>query len=859
MWAMATRARKKPNEKIAPGIDLESLKTLQGFLTFVGKPFYLLISYCFIFILFICYLVGHLVRLLAIKLSNFQLEFPRIKPGIQPRIKKDISKSLLSINRLFDNSLSRLKSIIKSIISFGSKLSLRNFKITIPKLYLPRLPHLTFPQFKLKFRFRTKPKYLFLSFSFLAFVFLAFSFWYFILKDLPSPYELSSRNQEVSTKIYDRNGILLYKIYKNENRSIVPLDKIPLQVRLATIASEDSEFYDHPGFSLKGIVRAIIKDIKNGQLNGGSTITQQLVKNALLSPEKTLTRKIREIVLAIRVEATFPKDQILEMYLNEVSYGGVAYGIQEASQVYFGKDVDKLDLTEAALLAGLPKSPTKYSPFGSNPELAVSRQKEVLSLMQSNGYITQEQEDEAEKQKLSFAPNKTDIKAPHFVMFVRQALVDKYGEEVVEKGGLEVVTTLDYEIQKMAEETLKNEIDKLSRLRVGNGALLVTNPQTGEILAMVGSKNYFDTAADGNVNVTTSLRQPGSSIKVVNYAYALSHGFTPAYILDDSPVTFSVPGTTPYTPKDYDGNFRGKITLRSALAESRNIPAVKVLASYGVEKMIEMGRAMGITTWKNPSNYGLSLTLGGGEVKLIDMVSVYGVVANYGKRLNIVSVTKVSDYKGNVLEQDGCLASEKIEPVKEVQAAGNSRGKCQGEEVVDPRVAFLLTDILRDNSARAPSFGSNSSLVIPQHPEVAAKTGTSNDLKDNYTIGFNQKYLVAVWVGNNDGSSMSRIASGITGAAPIFNSVMRHLLSGQVSNNWDPPGGLKRLSICAQAGTLACEGCNTQYEWFLEENTPKRACNPEEFKPKEGEQPPKVAEKTGQILEPAAQTQQAAN
>ena len=681
-------------------------------------------------------------------------------------------------------------------------------RIVATSLLRFRLPRLKLPKVKL----RPAPKTA-VFFGFL--VLIAFLFWLTVLRDLPSPRTLLTREQEVSTKIYDRNGILLYKIYKDKNRTIVSLSEVPLHVRLATLAAEDAEFYNHAGFSVRGIVRAIIKNLRKGELSGGSTITQQLVKNALLSPEKTITRKVREIILSMAVELSFTKDEILEMYLNEVSYGGTAYGIEEASQVYFGKNVGELTTAEAALLAGLPKSPTKYSPFGANPDLAIERQQEVLHLMKVNKYITPEQERAAAGETLSLAPNKTDIKAPHFVMYVRNQLVEKYGEEVVEKGGLEVVTTLDYTIQKMAEEVVRVEVAKLGKLNVGNGAALVMAPGSGEILAMVGSKDYFAQDEDGNVNVPLRPRQPGSSIKVVNYAYALSHEYTPATILDDSAVTFSVPGQPPYTPKNYDGAYRGKLPLRSALAESRNIPAVKVLASYGVTKMIEQGQKMGITTWNDPSAFGLSLTLGGGEVKLIDLAKVYATIANYGRRPEMVSIMRITNYKGKILEEYSCEADTNA---------------CDWEEVLDPRVAYLLIDILKDNSARAPAFGSSSYLDINGHPEVAVKTGTSNDLKDNLALGFNQKYLVAAWVGNNDSSPMSRIASGVTGASPIWNKIMSALLTKEENHDWEVPEGLVKISVCPLTGTLPCEGCGGKFEWFLEEKTPKKACSPETIK-----------------------------
>lgn len=662
---------------------------------------------------------------------------------------------------------------------------------------------------------------------------LGYFFWKYILSDLPSPEKLTQRNVAVSTKIYDRNGILLYNIYKDENRSPVALSETPLHVRLATLAIEDAEFYKHPGFSIRGIIRAAVINFQEGELTGGSTITQQLVKNTLLTPEKTVQRKLKEIVLAVMVELTYSKDEILEMYLNQVSYGGTAYGIQEASRVYFGKNVDELTLGEAAILAGLPKSPTEYSPFGQNPEKAKQRQKEVLNLMRINGFITEGQEKKANEEQITFTQNLTNIKAPHFVMYVRQILEEKYGKEVVETGGLDVITTLDYQIQKMAENVVADEVAKLSPLNVTNGAAMVVNPQTGEILAMVGSTNYFDTQNDGNVNITLRLRQPGSSIKLVNYAYALSNGYTPATILKDTPVTLKLVGSDPYTPKNYDGKFRGNLTLRSAFAESRNVPAVKVLDSYGVDKMIETGKKMGITTWINPANYGLSLTLGGGDVRLIDLTQAYETVANYGNKITLNPIEKVINFEGKVLEQNPCANIETKSRfnvadgfVKSVQSSSG----CTSEQVLDPRVSYMLIDILKDNVARSPAFGRNSLLNIPNHTEVAVKTGTSNNLRDNLAIGFNQDYLVSAWVGNNDNSQMSRIASGVTGATPIFNMIMTALLADSTNHEWEVPDGLVKVEVCKYTGTLPCEGCPTYSEWFLKETIPTQRCNPDLIK-----------------------------
>jgi 1A family penicillin-binding protein len=704
-----------------------------------------------------------------------------------------------------------------------------------------KLVHL-FPA-KSKNNFSLK-KYLFVITAVLVSIVLTF-FYETVIKDLPSPNELTKRNIETSTKIYDRNNQLLYTIYKDKNRTIIPLSKIPKEMRSATIASEDSSFYIHPGFSVKGIIRSVIINLKQGELTGGSTITQQLVKNALLSPEKTLIRKLKEFILAIEVEKTYSKDQILEMYLNEVPFGGTAYGIEEASQMYFGKKAENLTLGESAILASLPQSPTKFSPFGSNSEVVFEKQKEVLRRMKENGFISENQMNEAINEKISFSKNKTPIKAPHFVFYVRGILEEKYGKALVEQGGLNVVTSLDLQIQTLAENVVKEEVDKLKNLNVTNAAVIVMNPKNGEILAMVGSKDYFDLEHDGNVNVTLRQRQPGSSIKVVNYIYALSNGLTPVTIIPDTPVTFLVDGQPPYTPKNYEGEFRGNITLRDALAQSRNIPAVKVLSSYGVEKMVELGKKMGITTWLDPKNYGLSLTLGGGEVKLIDLSQVYAVIANKGKKVNIQPLLKVSDSTGKKLEEYSCQKVENIPDILELVSASNSATvvnnselNCGGTQIIDTRVAFLITDILKDNNARSPSFGSNSLLVIKNHPEVAVKTGTSNDLKDNLAIGYTNNVLVAVWIGNNDNSQMSRIASGVTGATPIFNKIMTAILMNQASIPWNQPKGIVQQSICPYTGTLSCDGCPVKTEWFLEENKLNKACSPEWFNKTSLEAPP---------------------
>jgi len=767
-------SRKERKDSKLAHTSTSIFRVIKFFLENVGKPFYKIISSLVIIFLFVFHQIS------------------RLKKPSLPKIK--LKPVFVRIN------LRKIKTSVKLKLL---KIKLAFLKISKPKRIV------TF-----------KPK---LIITLLVIIFIVFEIWVLIFKNLPSPTDLTNREQEVSTKILDRNGVLLYKIFKDENRTIIPLDKIPKHVQLATLAAEDAEFYTHPGFSIKGIFRAFVNNVKKDEMSGGSTITQQLVKNALLSSEKTLIRKLRELILAIAVETIYTKDEILQMYLNEVSYGGTAYGIQEASKLYFNKNAQNLTLSEATFLAGLPKRPSQYSPFSSTPEDGMLRQKDVVNLMVINKYITRETAELILSEGLYFAPNKTSILAPHFVMYVRQYLEETYGTEMVEKGGLEVITSLDYEIQKKAEEIVESEVNTLKHLNVSNGAVLVLNPKNGEILAMVGSKDYFDTTSDGNVNVVTRPRQPGSSIKLINYAYALSNGYSPSSILDDSPITFRIPGSPSYSPKNYDNTYRGKLSIKSAFAESRNIPAVKLLANYGVEKMIEMGEKMGITTWEDKSRFGLSLTLGGGEVKLIDLASAYSTVANQGERININPILKTTNYKGKILEEKKC------------------EDKCTGEKVLDKRVSFLLTDILSNNQARTPAFGGNSLLNIKNHPEVAVKTGTSNNLRDNLAVGFNQDYTVAAWVGNNDNTSMSRVASGVTGATPIFNKVMTYLLENKETASWEIPEGLIKQSVCIITGSLPCRGCPSKEEWFLEENVPTTHCNLENvIKIKEDSNKPKL-------------------
>ncbi len=663
---------------------------------------------------------------------------------------------------------------------------------------------LVYPQRRLRFSFLFKPFCVFKKvpvYLWLVFFCLislgGFSYW--IVYDLPDPSQLIERRQILSTKIYDRNNQLLYKIYRQQNRTLVDLDEIPLSLIQATVAIEDAEFYQHHGFSLKGISRAALANLKEGKSEGGSTITQQLVKNTLLSPEKTLRRKVKEIILAVLVERLFTKDEILQMYFNEVPYGGTAYGAEEAAQKYFGKSVQDLDLAQSALLAGLPASPTRYSPFGAHPELAKERQALVLRRMYQESFIGKSEEEKALNQEMVFAPNKNIIKAPHFVLWVKELLVEEFGQRMVEEGGLEVLTSLDLPLQEEAEEVVSREVEKIGRLNVSNGSALITNPQTGEVFAMVGSKNYFDTNIDGNVNITLRERQPGSTIKIINYAVALSNGFSPATIISDTPITYQLPYSESYSPRNYDDRFHGSIPLRVALASSYNVPAVKVLAAFGVERMVEMGQKMGISNWDDPSRFGLSLTLGGGEIKMVDLAVAYGTLANQGVKTELDPLLLVKNANGKILHHTQKTLVERQ------------------EKVLDEKIAFMLTDILKDNWARTPAFGPNSLLNIDGHPNVAVKTGTTQNLRDNWTIGYTTDFLVAAWVGNNDNAPMSRVASGVTGASPIWNQITRLTLEKIPDQPFPIPEGIKKVAICAQNGTLPCSNCLTKEEWFFQE------------------------------------------
>lgn len=659
-----------------------------------------------------------------------------------------------------------------------------------------------------RFKINIKPSRLLIIGAILFFIFIVAGFFIYrsFLSDLPSPTKLKSTTGSFSSEIYDRKGRLLYTIYADRNQTFLPLKNIPKTLQQATIAIEDKDFYKHGAVDIRGIIRALYSTVFHKQLQGGSTLTQQLVKNGLLTPERTVTRKIKELALSIIVEYMYTKDQILEMYLNQVPYGGTSYGVEAASRTYFGKSASNLSIAQQAYLAGLPEAPSSLSPFGSHPELGLRRQKEVLRKMYEQGYITKNQLDKANNEELVFQKITNPIKAPHFVFYVKDLLQKKYGEKTVEQGGLKVYTSLDLDIQNFAQLVVASEVAKLKQNKVENGAALITNPATGEILAMVGSRDWYD-GKDGNVNMTIQELQPGSSIKPINYAVGLVKGYTAATLFIDSAICYPNPGTAPYCPRNYDGRFHGPVQMRQALANSLNIPAVKMLKLNTIESMIATATAMGITTFKDPSRYGLSLTLGGGEVTMVDMATAFGVFANLGYRVDLQPVMKITDREGRVLEE--------YKPPK---------SPIFGKNVLPASVAWIISDILADNNARMQAFGPSSELKIG-NKFVSVKTGTTNDYKDNWTIGYTPQYVVAVWVGNNDRTPMSGIVSGLTGAAPIWNKLMTDLLKDREPKSPPKPPDVVTRAICSNTGQLPQEGqeasCATRYEYFVKGKEPK--------------------------------------
>lgn len=638
----------------------------------------------------------------------------------------------------------------------------------------------------------------------LAFFILSFVFLPLFAFSLPSPDKVV-RRQGFSTKILDRNGEVLYDIFEDERRTPVKIEDVPEYLRQATVAIEDKNFYKHQGFDPIGMARAIVNIFLRGRLQGGSTLTQQLVKNVLLSPERTIFRKIREFILAVQIERKFSKDQILQMYLNEAPYGGNTWGVEAAAEVYFGKKVKDLNLVESAILAGFPQKPSSYSPYSSTPKAYIGRSQVVLRRMREDGYINSNQEKEAlgELETITFQGKGASFKAPHFVQYVQKILEDRYGENVVEQGGLKVTTTLDLNLQDKAQEIVAEEISKVEKQRITNGGAEVLDPETGEILAMVGSKNFNDPNYDGQVNVTVALRQPGSAFKPITYVTAFKKGFTPSTLLMDVPTSFpGGVGQPDYNPVNYDGKFRGPLQVRYALGNSINLAAVKMLAKVGIKDTLSTAYDLGISTLKPDqetlSRVGLSLTLGGGEVKLLELTGAYAAFMNGGNRIDPIAILKVEDANGKVLEE--------IDPKK-------------GKRVLTEEQAFLVFDILSDNNARKDIFGPNSLLNI-SGMKIAVKTGTTNDKRDNWTVGGNKRRLVGTWVGNNNNEPMLNVASGVSGASPIWRRILLEALKGQPQVTFEAPSGIVTANVDSVSGYRAHDDFSSRPEYFIKGTEP---------------------------------------
>ena len=687
----------------------------------------------------------------------------------------------------------------------------RNLKIILARVHVKqlKLPHITVhvPKRltkKIWKKVRLQVRLVFFVFGVVftfLFVFVPYQA-YAWFRQLPNPALLAEQANNSSTKILDRNGRLLYEIYVDRDYQPVALSQVPDYAVKATLAIEDSEFYYHPGIRLDSMVRAAKATLFEDNLQGASTITQQLVKNVLLTPERTLSRKLKEVILALLVESKYSKDQILEFYLNNISYGGTAWGIQSAAKKYFGKDVNQLDLAESALLAGLPSAPSVYSPVNGNGELAKFRQKQVLNRMVELEYVSQEEANVAGKEELNYAPQVQYIRAPHFVQYVRTELEKMYGKHTTAFGGLTVKTTLDLDLQEKVQEIVKTEVELDKKLNISNGAAIVLDTKNREILSYVGSLDYFQSSF-GAYDVVIAQRQPGSSIKPLTYALALDKGYTPASIIEDTPVTYQA-GTQVYRPVNYDGKFHGKVTLRQALANSYNIPAVKMANAVGPDEIVTFGKKLGLQGWEVDGTYGLSITLGGKEVRLMDLANAYATFGNTGEFKETTPFLSIKDIYG-------------YEIYKPINA--------ESIQVIKAQVAYLITHILSDNNARLPAFGTRNFLTVPGHT-IAVKTGTTDSKRDNWTFGYTPSYTVGVWVGNNDNSPMNPyLASGLTGAAPIWNKIFTVLLKDKPAESFTIPEDIF---------VFVDKDCGNRTEVFIKgSNVPKHLCSLESPKDKE--------------------------
>lgn len=667
------------------------------------------------------------------------------------------------------------------------KINLKNF--FVPVFRKPLALHKKLLK-KSKFSWPKFKKYaLYTVLGFFLFIVALFA-WF--SKDLPTPGKLKSINIAESTKIYDRSGTLLYDIFGKQKRTVIKFDEMPQDMKDAVISTEDKNFYHHHGVDFRGIFRAAYNTITGKRLEGGSTITQQFVKNALLSPERTISRKIKEIILSIEIEAIYSKEQILEFYLNYIPFGSNNYGIEAAANTYFDRKAKDLTLAECATLAALPQAPTYYSPYGNHTDELMYRKDWVLKRMRKEGYITRKEEKAAKAQEIVFVPRRENIIAPHFVFYVREYLAEKYGDRMVEEGGMKVITSLDLDKQKLAEETIRDS-SHLARYGASNAALVAIVPKNGDIIAMVGSRDYFDMENDGNVNVTLSKRQPGSSFKPIVYATGFKGSRAPGSTLWDLKTDFGN-----YSPNNYDGRTRGPVSVRTALGSSLNIPAVKMLGLAGVSNSMKTAKDMGITTFTDPKRYGLSLVLGGGEVKLTELTGAYSVFATGGVKYTVNPILKLENSQGKILEQ-------KKDP--------------KGKRVLKEEIAYQISSILSDNSARSATFGSRSYLNLPG---VAAKTGTTDEYRDGWTIGYTPKIAVGVWAGNNDNSRMKKGAAGVNVAGPIWNKYMSAMLRSYGKEDFKRPKGLKKVTVEILSGKLpGSDNVDTRSDWYASWQTPK--------------------------------------
>ncbi|MFZ2154449.1 MAG: transglycosylase domain-containing protein [Candidatus Moraniibacteriota bacterium] len=612
---------------------------------------------------------------------------------------------------------------------------------------------------------------LFIAFGILTVIIAIVGVFAYFIKDLPDPNKVNKRVVAESTKIYDRTGEhILYEIHGEERRTLIPFEDMPESIRWATIASEDQDFYSHHGIKFSSIARAVLKDLLNrGAAQGGSTITQQFVKNSILTSEKTFTRKIKEVILSLEIEQKFSKDEILRMYLNEIPYGSNAYGIESAAQTFFNKSAKDLTYDEAAVLAVLPRATSFFSPFGSHTDRLKVNQEGVLDKLANLGYLSKE---DAQKYKEvdvlgKIVTRKENIKAPHFVMYIKEYLDTKYGSQEMEEGGMKIYTTLDWEKQQIAEKVLKEGVEKnLTTWNAGNAALVAIDPKTGQILAMVGSKDYFEKPYpegcvvgknckfEGQVNVAIRDRQPGSSFKPYVYLTAFTKGYFPDTIVYDVETDFNKGSEDNYIPQNYNGTFQGPLKLKEALGMSLNVPAVKTLYLAGVKESILMAKNLGVGGLNDPERYGLSLVLGGGEVQLLDHTNAYATLANNGVKHTKTGILRIEDKEGVIIEE-----------FKDTE----------GDRVVKEEYIAMLDSVISNNKYRAPVFGENNPLKFEDR-QVAAKTGTTNEFRDGWTMGYAPGIAVGVWAGNNDNSAMKVGADGVNVAAPIWRGFLDQVL-----------------------------------------------------------------------------------